>query len=200
MQLKRQLDLCIAGWLVMKYLLIHSLNLPEYLNKISFDKNNKYNTSVKVIGFNSKKFDINIFVNHIIDSSIHTKSVIGTETQYKSLILNIFQIQFLDLKSLLAEGDLDKYVTKFAKIFEKKKGVFPYEFLSIENYKELSSSISHVEYLEWYNTQNVFIMCSIIDFLIHKFQEYDIDMLHNLLSFLPPFRDITHYLKTVKNS
>jgi hypothetical protein len=56
-----------------------SLNLPEYiLNKISFDKNNKYNISVKVIGFNSKKFDINIFVNHVIDSSIHIKSVIGT--------------------------------------------------------------------------------------------------------------------------
>jgi hypothetical protein len=47
-----------------------SLNLPDYiLNKISFDKNNKYN----------------IFVNHITDTAIHIKSVIGTETQYKSL-------------------------------------------------------------------------------------------------------------------
>jgi hypothetical protein len=65
-----------------------SLNLPDYiLNKISFDKNNKYNTSVKVIGFNSKKFDMNIFVNHITDTSIHIKSIISIETQYKSLVL-----------------------------------------------------------------------------------------------------------------
>jgi hypothetical protein len=75
-----------------------SLNLPEYiLNKISFggkansvsccNKNNKYNISIKVISFNSKKFDINIFVNHITNGSIHIKSVIGTETQYKSLTL-----------------------------------------------------------------------------------------------------------------
>jgi hypothetical protein len=115
-----------------------SLNLPEYiLNKISFDKN-KYNISVKVIGFNSKKFDINIFVNHITDNSIHIKSVIGAETQYKSLILEHsnypFQIQFLKLKSFLVEGNLNKYSTKFARIPEKQKGVFPYKFLSTQNY------------------------------------------------------------------
>jgi hypothetical protein len=40
----------------------------------------------------------------------------------------------LDLKSFLAEDDLDKYATKFAKIPEKQKGVFPYELLSTENY------------------------------------------------------------------
>jgi hypothetical protein len=112
------------------------LNLPEYiLNKISFDKNKKYNISVKVIGFNSKKIDINIFVSHITDSSIHIKSVIGTETQYKSLTLAHsdypFPFQFL----VLANRDLDKYSTKFAsktnsritcnRIPEKQKGVFP---------------------------------------------------------------------------
>jgi hypothetical protein len=81
-----------------------SLNLLDYiLNKISFDKNNKYNIYVKVIRFNSKKFEINIFVNHITDSSVHIKSVTGTETQYKSLSLThdnyVFPILFLDLKS-----------------------------------------------------------------------------------------------------
>jgi hypothetical protein len=116
-----------------------SLNLSDYiLNKISFDQNNRYNISVKVIGFNSKKFDINIFVNHITDTSIHIKSVIGTETQYKSLTLTHnnypFPIQFLDLKSFLAEGDLDKYAIKFARIPEKQKGVFLYKFLDTQNY------------------------------------------------------------------
>jgi hypothetical protein len=51
-----------------------SLNFFEYiLNKISFDKNNEYNIFVKVIGFNSKKFDINIFVNYITDSFVYIK-------------------------------------------------------------------------------------------------------------------------------
>jgi hypothetical protein len=169
-------------------------------------KNNKYNIAVKVFGFNSKKFDINIFVNYITNSSIHIKSVIGTETQYKSLTLTHnnypFPIQFLDLKSFLADRDLDKYATKFASKTgasatpEKQKGVFPYEFLSTENYvselnkqelfqhqdfksslkqkniseseyntyKELSKDMTRLEYLEWYNTQDVLIMCPIIDF------------------------------------
>jgi hypothetical protein len=65
-----------------------SLNLPLYiLNKLGFDKNNKYNISIKVIGFNSKKFDVNIFLNYISNPKIHIRSIIGTETQYKSLIL-----------------------------------------------------------------------------------------------------------------
>jgi hypothetical protein len=98
-----------------------------------------YNISVKVVvAFNSKKFDINIFVNNITDSSIHIKSVIVTEIQYKSLTLvhnnYSFPFQFLDLKSFLTERDFDKYSTKFPKIPEKQKGVFHYEFLSTENY------------------------------------------------------------------
>jgi hypothetical protein len=40
--------------------------------------------------------------------------------------------------------------------------------------------MNRLEYLEWYNTRNVVIMCPIIDFLIHKFQEYDVDMFRNI--------------------
>jgi hypothetical protein len=68
-------------------------------------------------------------VNNIIDSSIHIKSVIGTKTQYKTLTHTHndypFPFQFLDLKSFLSEGDLDKHASKFAQIPEKQKGVFP---------------------------------------------------------------------------
>jgi hypothetical protein len=100
---------------------------------MGFNKDNKYNISIKVIGFNSKKFDVNIFLNYISDPKIHIHSIIGTETQYKSLVLEHddfhFKLQFLNLKSFLAEGDLDRYSTKFAQIKEKKKGAFPYELL-----------------------------------------------------------------------
>jgi hypothetical protein len=51
-------------------------------------------------------------------------------------------LQFLDLKSFLAEGDLDKYSIKFVNKLDskleikKQKGVFPYEFLNTDNYVE----------------------------------------------------------------
>ena len=95
------------------------MELPEYIiKKLSFDKKNQFGISLKVIGFNSKKFDINIFINYITDEKIHIR--------YKYSI----KLQFLDLKSFLAEGDLDKYSIKFAdKLdlqpeFKKQKGVF----------------------------------------------------------------------------
>jgi hypothetical protein len=40
--------------------------------------------------------------------------------------------------------------------------------------------MSRLDYLEWYNTQDVLIMCPIIDFLINQFHKYDIDMLRNI--------------------
>jgi hypothetical protein len=139
---------------------------------------------------------VNIFLNYISNPKIHIRTIIGTETQYKSLVLKHddfpFKLQFLDLKSFLAEGDLDKYAIKFLKIQEKQKDLFQYEdfnsFLKKKNiseeeyntYKELSKNMNRLEYLEWYNTRDVIIMCPIIDFLIHKFQEYDIDMLRNI--------------------
>jgi hypothetical protein len=81
----------------------NNLFLPQYiLNKIGFNKNSKYNISIKVIGFNSKKFDVNIFLNYITDVKIHIQSIIGTEIQYKSLVLEHddypFKLQFFDLK------------------------------------------------------------------------------------------------------
>jgi hypothetical protein len=47
-----------------------------------------------------------------------------------------FKLQFLDLKSFIAEGDLDTYAIKFARIQEKQKGVFPYEFLKDSTFVE----------------------------------------------------------------
>jgi hypothetical protein len=37
-----------------------------------------------------------------------------------------------------------------------------------------------LKYLKWYNTQDVIIMCPIIDFIINKFEENNIDMLRNI--------------------
>jgi hypothetical protein len=63
---------------------------------------------------------VNIFINHI-------SKIIGSDTQFESLVLHHdnypYDLHFLDLKSFLAEGNLDKYAIKFIKIIEKQKGV-----------------------------------------------------------------------------
>jgi hypothetical protein len=111
------------------------LELPDYIiKKLSFDKKNQFGISVKAICFNSKKFDINIFINYITNEKIHIQSIVGTESQYKTLTLEHddfpFKLQFLDLKSFLAEGNLDKYSLKFADKLDlyselkKQKGFF----------------------------------------------------------------------------
>jgi hypothetical protein len=41
--------------------------------------------------------------------------------------------------------------------------------------------MTRLEYLEWYNKQDVIIMCPIIDFLFNKFRECAIGMLRNIL-------------------
>jgi hypothetical protein len=205
-----------------EYVYYAKLNLPKcILRKLGSTEENPHNISIKVLGFNSKKFDVNIFINYITNPKIHIPNIISIDVQFKSFVLHHddypYDLHFLDLKSFLAEGNLDKYASKFAVKSDseppKQKGVFPYEFLNDENYfEELSkpdlfkfedfnsslkdSNISvdeyysylklakhfktRLEYLEWYNTQDVIIMCPIIDFLINKFEENNIDMLRNI--------------------
>jgi hypothetical protein len=71
---------------------------------------------------------VNIFINYITDQKIHIVAMIWSETQYKSLTQErddyAFKIQFLDLKSFLADGDLDRYATKFAETEENRKVYF----------------------------------------------------------------------------
>jgi hypothetical protein len=52
----------------------------------------------------------------------------------------------------------------------KQKNIFKEEY---NTYRELSQDINHLQYLEWYNTQDMLIICWIIDFLFKKFAEYD---------------------------
>jgi hypothetical protein len=78
-----------------------------------------------------------------------------------------------------------------------KNGVNPYLFkyeyfnsslkdsnISVDEYysylKLAKQFKTRLEYLEWYNTQDVIIMCPIIDFLINKFEENNTDMLRNI--------------------
>jgi hypothetical protein len=102
-----------------EYVYYAKLNLPKcILRKLESTEKNPYNISIKVLGFNSKKFDVNIFINYITNPKIHITNIIGSEVQFKSFVLRHddypYDLHFLDLKSFLAEGNLDKYASKFA--------------------------------------------------------------------------------------
>jgi hypothetical protein len=72
---------------------------------------------VKVLGFNSRKFDINLFIRNIESPKINIVRTIGTTGMYKLLIMSHddypFDIQFLDLQLFLAGRSLDDNVRAF---------------------------------------------------------------------------------------
>jgi hypothetical protein len=104
---------------------------------------NKFQEHIKILGYNSKKFDINLFCTQITDPKITIANVLGSPTQYKSFIIKHedfpYCLQFMDLKTFLGPGSLDEHAKNYAKNI--RKGVFPYEALTTENYlQELSKT------------------------------------------------------------
>jgi hypothetical protein len=70
----------------------------------------------------------------------------------------------LDLKYFLAEEDLDNYAAKFAKINEKQKGVFTYEFLNDGNYLEELKNLIYLntKILIHLSNKQIFLLMNII--------------------------------------
>jgi hypothetical protein len=72
-----------------EYVYYAKLNLPKYiLRKLGSTEQNSYNISIKVLGFNSKKFDVNIFINYITNPKIHIANIISTDFQFKYSVLH----------------------------------------------------------------------------------------------------------------
>jgi hypothetical protein len=128
-----------------------SLNLPEDVKeKLSVDeeqeeedddinihKKDKKKSRVKVIGYNSRKFDINLFITYLT-APFKIDFILGTRANYKSLCISSasfpFSLQFIDLQMFLGPGTLDKHAKAFSK--EDVKGLFAYEKLTVNNYME----------------------------------------------------------------
>jgi hypothetical protein len=113
---------------------IAKLRLTENLKKMLIKERE---TNVRILGFNSRKFDVNLFVNNLRDCKI--TGAIGSSTQYKSITISHknyrFRLQFLDLQSFLAGGSLDENVKIFTS--QQLKGVFPYEILNKSNFLDV---------------------------------------------------------------
>jgi hypothetical protein len=81
-------------------------------------------TNTRILGFNNRNFNINLFINNLHNCKI--KTVIESSTQHKSIMISLkkyqFYLQFLDLQSFLAGGFLDDNVKIFTG--ERLKCVF----------------------------------------------------------------------------
>jgi hypothetical protein len=82
--------------------------------KAKKEKKQKGQYQVKVLGFNSRKFDTNLFVRNISDPNINVEQLIGSINDYRSLIIShklyLFYLQFFDLKFFLGTGSLKENV------------------------------------------------------------------------------------------
>jgi hypothetical protein len=127
------------------------LDLPEFITaKLSRVESNKFGIIVKVLGFNSKKFDIIIFINYISDKKIKIDRSLGTSSGFKSLLISHedfpFQLQFIDLKAFFV------FAKKFANVKENKKWSFPYEIIRTDNHIEILSETKPFEHIDFYST------------------------------------------------
>lgn len=107
---------------------------PQDFNMLLFKTRvawNEWVNQVRVIGFNSGKYDINIikrcFVNQIAKHKSERMTVAKKDNNY--MFLTTSKFKFLDIKNFLAPGmSYDRWCKSLE--FMREKLVFPYEWLS----------------------------------------------------------------------
>lgn len=107
---------------------------PQDFNMLLFKTRvawNEWVNQVRVIGFNSGKYDINIikrcFVNQIAKHKSERMTVAKKDNNY--MFLTTSKFKFLDIKNFLAPGmSYDRWCKSLEFMLEKL--VFPYEWLS----------------------------------------------------------------------
>ena len=97
--------------------------------------------TVTVFGFNSARFDSNLFKEYLNmkGCKIDNASLIGTPSAMKQFILTNgkVQLRFLDAQAFVAGGTLKQFGKDFGGVDNDAKGTFPYEAINTENYLEV---------------------------------------------------------------
>ncbi|KAA6384875.1 MAG: hypothetical protein EZS28_019599 [Streblomastix strix] len=141
-----------------------------------------YNPQLSVIGFNSKKFDMNLLLKHLIKNKTKIQYM-GSTTQAKQTVVSHqdyeFDLRFIDILSLiLPNNKLKQFVEKFVtKRIKLTKGIFPHGSFNYDNYKLVLSQSEAWEYLKHYNIRDVTCMVNPINHLIQITWEEKVDML-----------------------
>ncbi|KAA6399263.1 MAG: hypothetical protein EZS28_005214 [Streblomastix strix] len=99
-----------------------------------------YKPQVSVIRFNSKKFDINLLLKHLLKNKTKIQ-YLGTTTQAKQTIVSHqdydFDLRFIDILSFIPPNNtLKQFVEKFGtKGIKLTKSIFPHGSFNYDNYK-----------------------------------------------------------------
>ncbi|KAA6375256.1 MAG: hypothetical protein EZS28_029217 [Streblomastix strix] len=136
-------------------------NIPEVTIE---DKNYKpYRPQVSVIGFNSKKFDMNLLLKHLINNKIKIQYMRST-TQAKQTIVSHqdydFDLRFIDILSFIPPNNtLKQFVEKFGtKGIKLTKGIFPHGSFNYDNYKlvlGLTTPFTKDDFYDKLNNKNI---------------------------------------------
>ncbi|KAA6382788.1 MAG: hypothetical protein EZS28_021685 [Streblomastix strix] len=107
----------------------------------TIDKNMQYNVEVPVIGFNSSKFDFSLIFRNLQCADWEIKNYIGSSGIAKQIVVQHkrldVKLKFIDVLSYYVPITLKEFAQTFNSEINGQKGVFPYEFINIDNYKEI---------------------------------------------------------------
>ena len=175
----------IPQWI--KWLFEQSMKV--YADKISYYESflpdtsiNKNMNVITVLGFNSSRFDSNLFKQYFNHSfwKVEQNSIIGTLSSLKQFILTSdnhpTKLRFIDAQSFVAGGTLKQFGEDFGNVIVDSnvsvcgginelqsntqakacdiKGVFPYEAINDKNYNEVLSKSEPFSYDDFYSYLN----------------------------------------------
>ncbi|KAA6397724.1 MAG: hypothetical protein EZS28_006753 [Streblomastix strix] len=118
-----------------------------------------YQPQETVIGFNSKKFDMNLLLKHLIKNRTKIQ-YIGSTTQAKQTIVSHydydFDLKFIDILSFIPSNNILKlFVEKFGtKGIKLTKGIFPHGSFNYDNYKLVLGQTIPFEKQDFYGKLN----------------------------------------------
>ncbi|KAA6404234.1 MAG: hypothetical protein EZS28_000254 [Streblomastix strix] len=122
-----------------------------------------YKPQVSVIGFNSKKFDMNLLLKHLIKNKTKIQ-YIGSTTQAKQTVVSLqdydFDLKFIDILSFIPPNNtLKQFVEKFeTKGIKLKKRIFPHCSFNYDNYKlvlGLTTLFTKDDFYDKLNNKNI---------------------------------------------
>ncbi|KAA6367728.1 MAG: hypothetical protein EZS28_036745, partial [Streblomastix strix] len=122
-----------------------------------------YKPQVSVIGFNSKKFDMNLLLKHLIKNKTKIQYM-GSTTQAKQTVVSHqdydFDLRFIDILSFIPPNNtLKQFVEKFGtKGIKLTKGVFPHGSFNYDNYKQvlgLTTPFTKDDFYDKLNNKNI---------------------------------------------
>jgi len=96
---------------------------------------------VSIIGFNSAKFDTNMVFKRMVTNGRRIDCMFGSSSTHKQIIVSHTQtdvrLRFIDIRDYVAGGSLDEFTRNFGLTETRVKGFFPYEHVTLINWKEV---------------------------------------------------------------